>query len=247
MLVVSDLQKAFAAEAVLAGVSFEVPTGETLAVLGRSGGGKTTLLKIIAGLESADGGAVMLSGVNLLARPPEQRGAVYLYQEPLLFPHLDVYENVAFGLRLRRVREASMRARVEALLDEVGLSDHLRKQPHQLSGGQQQRVAFARAAIVEPAALLLDEPFGKLDAETRAAMQALFTRIAHAKRITTVFVTHDLKEALVVGDWFGHLRDGHLVTYPSREAFVADPRTGAQAEAAFWQHLATPESARADG
>ncbi len=236
-LVVTDLAKAYGTEPVLRGVSLGVPRGETLAVLGRSGGGKTTLLKVLAGLETEDAGSIVVDGRSLTGVPPQQRGAVYLYQEPLLFPHLDVFENVAFGLRLRKMPRPEVQSRVHAMLDRLGLEAHARKQPHQLSGGQQQRVAFGRAAIVEPAVLLLDEPFGKLDVETRADMQQLFRATVHAHGITTLFVTHDLKEALVVGDRLGHLRGGVLETYASREAFVADPSTGVEAEQAFWQRV----------
>ena len=235
LLAVHDLHKRFGAEPVLRGVALSVARGETLAVLGRSGGGKTTLLKILAGLETADRGRIVLGGKPLDGVPPEKRGMVYLNQEPLLFPHLDVFENVAFGLRLRGVAKADLARRVEKMLADLGVEAHARKAPHQLSGGQQQRVAFGRAAIIEPAVLLLDEPFGKLDVETRAAMQRLFKRTVHAHHITTVFVTHDLKEALVVGDTMGHLAGGVLTTYPTTEAFVADPATGVGDEAAFWQ------------
>ncbi len=236
-LAVTDLRKSYRSETVLRGVSLDVAEGETLAVLGRSGGGKTTLLKIIAGLESADAGRVVLGGKNLDGVPPQKRGAVYLYQEPLLFPHLDVFENVAFGLRIRKGARADVESRVRKMLDELGIAEHAAKKPEQLSGGQQGRVAFGRAIIVEPSVLLLDEPFGKLDVETRAQMQTLFQRIVHANRITSLFVTHDLKEALVVGDRIGHLKDGVLTTYDSRAAFVADPATGVGDEVAFWQDV----------
>src|ERR1700704_2850707 len=189
------ISKAFGAEPVLADVSLAVDHHETVSVLGRSGSGKTTLLKIVAGLETADRGELRLDGRRLDGVPPQARGVVYLYQEPLLFPHLDVWENVAFGLRLRGVGGEELARRVQEMIASLELEDHARKRPHQLSGGQRQRVSFGRALIIQPALLLLDEPFGNLDAETRTGMQALFKRVAAAYRITSLFVTHDLKEA----------------------------------------------------
>ncbi len=234
---VQALEKSFGAEKVLQGVSLSVPRGETLSVLGRSGCGKTTLLKIIAGLEVEDAGAISLDGRLLGGVPPQKRGAVYLYQEPLLFPHLDVYENVAFGLRLRHMETAEIDRRVREMAEQLELADQLRKKPTQLSGGQRQRVAFGRALVIDPALLLLDEPFGNLDVDIRAAMQALFTRLAHARGTTAVFVTHDLKEALIVGDRIAFMRAGRLRTYPSKHAFIADPDVGVQREIAFWNGI----------
>ncbi len=231
---VTDLTKAYGAEPVLRGVSLGVREHETLAVLGRSGGGKTTLLRCIAGLETEDAGTVDLGGERLSGRPPEARRAVYLYQEPLLFPHLDVFENVAFAMRLRRAPSKEVTAAVDEMLDAVDLASHARKRPEQLSGGQRQRVAFGRAILARPRLLLLDEPFGGLDAETRASMQALFADLRARYGITSLFVTHDLREALVVGDAFGRLDGGRLDVYDSREAFAADPATGVARERAFW-------------
>ncbi|MEM6731792.1 MAG: ABC transporter ATP-binding protein [Myxococcota bacterium] len=233
-LEVKNVAKAFGSEAVLHGVSLDVEDHEVLSILGRSGSGKTTLLKIIAGLEEQDRGEVWVAGERLDGRPPERRNVVYLYQEPLLFPHLDVYENVAFGLRLRGVEADAIESRVLELLGQVGLEPHVRKRPEQLSGGQRQRVAFARALIVDPRLLLLDEPFGALDSETRASMQELFVKIASERQIATLFVTHDLKEALVVGHRFAHIQSGTLVQFESRGAFLDDETIGAAREIDFW-------------
>lgn len=241
LLDVRDVTKAYGPEPVLRGIELGVPAQETLSVLGRSGCGKTTLLKIIAGLEHADRGEIVLDGRSLLGVPPQERGVVYLYQEPLLFPHLDVYENVAFGLRLRRVAQDELDRRVREMIDHLDLSEHTRKMPHQLSGGQRQRVAFGRAIIVNPSLLLLDEPFGSLDVEIRAAMQQLFKRLARQYRITSLFVTHDLKEAILMGDRIATMRGGRLTTYPSIQAFIDDPEAGVQGEIAFWQRLASVE------
>ncbi|HEX4966309.1 MAG TPA: ABC transporter ATP-binding protein [Thermoanaerobaculia bacterium] len=231
------ISKSFGAEPVLKEVSLAVDRHETVSVLGRSGSGKTTLLKIVAGLETADRGELLLDGRRIDAVPPQARGVVYLYQEPLLFPHLDVWENVAFGLRLRGTGGAELDRRVQEMIDSLELAGHARKRPHQLSGGQRQRVSFGRALIIQPALLLLDEPFGNLDAETRAGMQALFKRVAAAYRITSLFVTHDLKEALLMGDRFAHLKAGRLKVFSSREELTADPEMGVMNEVRFWESL----------
>ncbi|HEV7507302.1 MAG TPA: ABC transporter ATP-binding protein [Thermoanaerobaculia bacterium] len=231
------ISKSFGSEPVLADVSLAVEHHETVSVLGRSGSGKTTLLKIVAGLETADRGELRLDGRRIDAVPPQTRGVVYLYQEPLLFPHLDVWENVAFGLRLRGVGGEDLNRRVREMIASLELEDHARKRPHQLSGGQRQRVSFGRALIIQPALLLLDEPFGNLDAETRTGMQALFKRVAAAYRITSLFVTHDLKEAILMGDRFAHLKAGRLRIFGDRATFAADPEIGVMNEVHFWESL----------
>jgi putrescine transport system ATP-binding protein len=241
-LEVSELTKSFGTARVLTDVSFGAESGRTLAILGRSGCGKTTLLKILAGLETADSGHVDVDGRRMDGVPANERGIVYLYQEPLLFPHLDVRHNVAFGLGVRRVPKSRALERADAMLADLGLGDHARKRPEALSGGQRQRVAFGRALIVEPRLLLLDEPFGNLDQETRRAMQELFHAVATRLHITTLFVTHDLREALVVGDAFAYLHAGRLDHYPSRHAFLADPRVGAAEEIRFWASLGDSEN-----
>ncbi len=246
LLCVDGLRKAFAgqgsnaSEAVLHDVTFDLHQHETLAVVGRSGSGKTTLLRILAGLEAPDAGRCVLGGRDLAGVAPQQRGVLYLYQEPLLFPHLDVRANLAFGLRLRKVPAAEARQRVDAMLRELDLSEHAAKAPHQLSGGQRQRVSFGRALLVEPRLLLLDEPFGALDADTRTRMQDLFRRIAERYRISALFVTHDLKEAILMGDRVAHLQAGRLRLFEHLEEMVADPDLGVRQELDFWTSLPRP-------
>lgn len=231
---IKDIRKSFGDTRVLNGISFDLAEHRTLAILGRSGCGKTTLLKIIAGLLDGDG-QVLLREQDISALPPQQRGIVYLYQETLLFPHLNVFENVAFGLRLRALPEAEIQIRVGALLESLGLAGHARSMPTALSGGQKQRVSFGRALIVEPRLLLLDEPFGALDTETRGAMQTLFKDIATRQGITSVFVTHDLKEAVLMGDRLGYMEGGLLHIYDNLDAFAADEKTGMRREIEFWK------------
>ena len=237
-LAVQALRKRFGATTVLDDIGFGLARGEVLAVLGASGAGKTTLLRILAGLEPCDAGQIVIDGRRAERLPPEARGAIYLYQEPLLFPHLDVFENIAFGLRVRRRAAAGIEHEVGALLDELRLTGFDRRRVETLSGGQRQRVAFARALVVKPALLLLDEPFSNLDAETRAAMQDMFRDVARRHAIGAVFVTHDVQEALTVGDAFARLDAGRLGRYADRAAFCADPRNGVARQAAFWRALA---------
>ncbi|MGQ0697227.1 MAG: ABC transporter ATP-binding protein [Panacagrimonas sp.] len=234
---VSGLRKSFGSRAVLDDVGFEIGQGRTLAVIGSSGCGKTTLLRVLAGLEREDEGRILVNGRAVQSQAARDRQTLYLYQEPLLFPHLDVFENIAFGLRLRGQAELQIRQAVAALLVELELEGYERRAVETLSGGQRQRVAFGRALIVQPALLLLDEPFGSLDPDTRSTMQLLFKRVAHEHRMTAVFVTHDLKEALRMGDEFGLLDAGRLRHFPDRGAFCAEPASGVARERAFWQIL----------
>lgn len=233
----TNLSKTYGKERVLQDLSFSLEAHRMMSVLGRSGSGKTTLLKIIAGLETPDGGSVELGGRAMNDVPAHQRNIVYLYQEPLLFPHLNAFENIAFGLRLRKLPEVEIRLKTSEMLDSLELGGQAKKMPGQLSGGQRQRVAFGRALIVNPRVLLLDEPFGALDTETRSAMQQLLKRMVAAFKITTLFVTHDLKEALLMGDEIALMQGGVLKKYESKAGFVRDARTGVQEEIGFWANL----------
>jgi ABC-type Fe3+/spermidine/putrescine transport system ATPase subunit len=236
-LAVNGLSKSFGHEAVLRDVTFTLAERQTLSVLGRSGCGKTTLLKALAGLHELDQGSVHRRGQDITAVPVEKRDIVYIYQEPLLFPHLSVFENVAFGLRLRKADRARIDRDVAHMLTSLDLFDQRDKAPHTLSGGQRQRVSFGRALIVSPELLLLDEPFSSLDTETRAQMQALFKKVAAEYAITAIFVTHDLKEALLVGDAFASIRGGRFRAYANRQEFIDDPESGVRQEAGFWRSL----------
>lgn len=236
-LQLKNISKSYGAERVLENLSLELESHRMLSILGRSGSGKTTLLKIIAGLESADSGTVWLDGEALDPIPAHKRNVVYLYQEALLFPHLNVLENVAFGLRLRKAPSQLVKEQADRLLEELDLTDHARKMPDQLSGGQRQRVAFGRALLIQPRLLLLDEPFGALDTETREHMQTLLKRVSREHGITALFVTHDLKEAIRMGDAYGWMQGGRLKTYPDLAGFLKDGQTGIQDEIDFWASL----------
>jgi sulfate transport system ATP-binding protein len=201
---VRGVTKAFGSFVAVNDVSLTVPTGELVALLGPSGSGKTSLLRIIAGLERADRGQVLFEGEDASVRDVRHRGVGFVFQHYALFRHMSVFENVAFGLRVRprarRPSEAQIRAKVNDLLNLVQLDWLADRFPSQLSGGQRQRVALARALAVEPQVLLLDEPFGSLDAQVRQELRRWLRRLHDEIRVTSVFVTHDQDEALEVAD-----------------------------------------------
>jgi sulfate transport system ATP-binding protein len=201
---VRNVTKRFGSFVAVNDVSLAVPTGELVALLGPSGSGKTSLLRIIAGLESADGGQVLFAGEDASARDARDRGVGFVFQHYALFRHMTVFENVAFGLRVRsratRPAKAEIRRKVTELLKLVQLDWLADRYPSALSGGQRQRVALARALAVEPKVLLLDEPFGSLDAKVRQELRRWLRRLHDEIRVTSVFVTHDQEEALEVAD-----------------------------------------------
>jgi spermidine/putrescine transport system ATP-binding protein/putrescine transport system ATP-binding protein len=191
-------------------VSVEIRENEFFALLGPSGCGKTTLLRIIAGFEHPDGGAVTLGGDDLLAVPPHRRPVNLMFQSYALFPHMSVEKNVAYGLEREGLPKAEIRARVDEVLRTVGLHDRARRRPHQLSGGQRQRVALARAIVKRPRLLLLDEPLSALDRKVRAEMQLELKRLQHEVGITFVVVTHDQEEAMSMADRIAVMDGGRV-------------------------------------
>src|SRR6516165_8827918 len=220
---VTGLDKAFGAHPVLAGLDLEVPAGSLTAILGPSGSGKTTLLRLLAGFERADAGTIGIGGVLVdgpsVHRPPERRRIGYVPQEGSLFPHLTVAGNVGFGLPARQRRGGQ----VEALLETVGLAGFGRRYPHQLSGGQQQRVALARALAIEPAIVLLDEPFSSLDAALRASVRADVLGVLRRAGTTSILVTHDQDEALSMSDQVAILRDGVIAQLDTPAGLYGHP------------------------
>jgi len=201
---VQNVSKRFGLFVALDHVSFSVPAGQLVALLGPSGGGKTTMLRIIAGLESADAGTVLLEGEDASDRSARQRGVGFVFQHYALFRNMSVFENIAFGLRVRprrvRASKENIERKVHELLDLVQLDFLADRLPSQLSGGQRQRVALARALAVEPKVLLLDEPFGALDANVRRELRQWLRRLHDEIHLTSVFVTHDQEEALDLAD-----------------------------------------------
>jgi sulfate transport system ATP-binding protein len=211
---VKDVVRRYGDFTAVRGVSLRVATGELLALLGPSGSGKTSLLRIMAGLDSADSGSVLFDDADATTRPARQRGVGFVFQHYALFRHMTVFENVAFGLRVRprgeRPPEAEIRERVMALLRLVQLESLADRRPTALSGGQRQRVALARALAVEPRVLLLDEPFGSLDAKVRQDLRQWLRKLHDQLHVTTVFVTHDQEEALELADRVVVMNQGRI-------------------------------------
>ncbi|MFF0772575.1 ABC transporter ATP-binding protein [Nonomuraea wenchangensis] len=204
------LRREFGKTVALDGLDLLIEPGEFVALLGPSGCGKTTALRCVAGFERPDSGAVLVDGKDVTRVPANKRDAGMVFQSYSLFPNLNARDNVAFGLRVRKVPAATRRARADELLELVGLPQHADRYPHQLSGGQQQRVALARALALEPRVLLLDEPLSALDAKVRVTLREEIRRLQLDLGITTVFVTHDQEEALSVADRVAVLREGRL-------------------------------------
>jgi sulfate transport system ATP-binding protein len=226
-LVVENVSKRFGRFAALDGLSLTAKEGEFLALLGPSGSGKTTLLRVLAGLERPDDGAVSFQGESILGRSPRERRVGMVFQHYALFRHMTVADNVAFGLKVRprraRPPKAEIEARVERLLSLVQLQGLGKRYPAQLSGGQRQRVALARALAIEPNLLLLDEPFGALDAKVRKELRHWLRELHREMGLTSVFVTHDQEEALDLADRVAVLNAGKIEQVGTPEEIYRDP------------------------
>ena len=226
---IRGVNRRFGNFAALDDVNLEVRTGELLALLGPSGSGKTTLLRVIAGLETVDSGQVLFQGRDATGTHAKDRRVGFVFQHYALFRHMTVFENVAFGLRVRprseRPAESEIRRKVTELLELVQLDWLADRHPHQLSGGQRQRIALARALAVEPQVLLLDEPFGALDAKVRAELRRWLRRLHDEMHITSVFVTHDQDEALEVADRVVVMNEGRIVQVGTPEEVYDRPAT----------------------
>jgi sulfate transport system ATP-binding protein len=207
---VAGVSKRFGDFVALDDVDLSIPTGQLTALLGPSGGGKTTLLRIIAGLESANSGSVVIEGVDTTGVPVQKRNVGFVFQHYAAFKHLSVRRNVSFGLEIRKRPKAEIEAKVDELLRLVHLEQFADRRPTQLSGGQRQRMALARALAIEPSVLLLDEPFGALDAKVRKELRDWLRRLHDEMHVTTVFVTHDQEEALEVADSIVVINDGRI-------------------------------------
>ncbi|HUZ82556.1 MAG TPA: ATP-binding cassette domain-containing protein, partial [Gaiellaceae bacterium] len=191
-------------------LDLDVADGEFVVFVGPSGCGKTSALRMVAGLEAITDGNVRIGGEVVNHLPPKARDIAMIFQNYALYPHMDVYANMAFGLKMRRLERAEIRRRVESAAEVLGLSDVLRKRPRHLSGGQRQRVAMGRAIVREPQAFLMDEPLSNLDAKLRVQMRAEIARIQRDLQVTTIYVTHDQGEAMTLGDRVCVLRRGVL-------------------------------------
>ena len=210
MIAVRDVRKTFGDFVALDDVSLEIPDGSLTSLLGPSGSGKSTLLRIIAGLEAPDQGSVEIHGTDATTVPPQRRGIGFVFQHYAAFKHMTVRDNVAFGMKIRKQPKERIAARVDELLEVVGLAGYQKRYPNQLSGGQRQRMALARALAVEPRVLLLDEPFGALDAKVRAELREWLRRLHDEVHVTTVLVTHDQEEAMTVSDHIAVMDHGQI-------------------------------------
>jgi putative spermidine/putrescine transport system ATP-binding protein len=230
-ILLRGITKRFGSHEAVSEVDLEVYRGEFFTMLGPSGSGKTTLLRLIAGFEVPDAGTISLRGVDVTGIPPYQRGVNTVFQDYALFPHFDVARNVAYGLRVRRVKRIEIAERVNAALEMVQMTEFATRRPAQLSGGQRQRVALARAIINEPQVLLLDEPLGALDLKLRQEMQVELKRIQRQIGITFIYVTHDQEEALTMSDRLAVFRSGRIeqIGPPSVERDRGALRSGSTA------------------
>ncbi len=222
-LAVEGLAKRYGTTQAVAGVSFALSSGETLALLGPSGCGKSTLLRLVAGLEPPDEGKVQFAGRDITHTPPQRRGFGMVFQDYALFPHLNVAENVAFGLRERGWAREARRKRVAELLAQVGLAGFERRRVYELSGGQQQRVALARALAPKPALLLLDEPLSNLDLTLRNDLKLLLKDLLSALDVSAIYVTHDQGEAFTLAERVALMREGKLVQVAPPAELYARP------------------------
>jgi ABC-type Fe3+/spermidine/putrescine transport system ATPase subunit len=230
---VEGLTKRYGRVTALEGVSIAFPSGGLTAILGPSGCGKTTLLRSVAGFVPVDGGRILFGGEDVTRFPPQARGTAMVFQNYALWPHMTVFDNVAYGLRLKKLPEAEVRGRVEKVLHlvEIGhLAGVMHRRPAALSGGQQQRVALARALVVEPRVLLMDEPLSNLDAKVRQRLRVEVRRLQKAVGITAIYVTHDQEEALAIADTVILMDAGRVVQTGSPQEIYFRPRTAFAAE-----------------
>ena len=225
LLSLQHIKKDFGEGEVLSDISLDVHRGEFVTLLGASGCGKTTTLRIISGLETADEGRVLLGGRDMTDLPPEKRPVNTVFQSYALFPHMHVEKNVAYGLRLRGMDKRAIDARVREMLELVQMSEHAGRMPSQLSGGQRQRIAIARALALEPELLLLDEPLGALDLQLRRQMQVELKRLQKQLGITFIYITHDQEEAVNMSDRIAVMRSGRFEQIGTPEEIYDAPMT----------------------
>ena len=225
-LELKEIKKSFTeGEAVLDNISLEISKGEFITLLGSSGCGKTTTLRIIAGLEQPDAGSVWLDGREVTGREPNQRDVNTVFQNYALFPHMNVAENIGYGLKLKKVPKSEIRKKVSQMLELVQLEGYEKRKPSELSGGQKQRVAIARALVNNPKVLLLDEPLGALDLQLRRAMQIELKHLQKKLGITFIYITHDQEEAINMSDRIAVMRDGRIEQIGTPDEIYNHPKT----------------------
>lgn len=230
ILELNQIKKSFGNTEVLKGISLSVERGEFITFLGSSGCGKTTTLRIIAGLEQPDSGSVMLEGKDVTNTVPEKRNVNTIFQSYALFPHMNVFKNVAYGLKIRKVSKDEIQKRVMESLELVQLADYAHRKPSELSGGQKQRVAIARAIVNHPKVLLLDEPLGALDLQLRRQMQLELKKLQKKLGITFIYITHDQEEAINMSDRIVVMKDGEFIQIGTPNEVYDFPKTSFVAE-----------------
>lgn len=229
-IILKNINKSFGKTTVLKDINLEIKQGQLVSLLGPSGVGKTTILKIIAGLLEPDSGEIFVSGEKINNRPIEKRGTVIVFQEYLLFPHLNVYDNIGFGLKMAKRPKDKIHKQVEKMLKLVQLQGYEKRYPNELSGGQRQRVALARALAIEPKVLLLDEPFSNLDTKLKESIRELTFNIQKELKITTILVTHEIEESLMHADKIAVLLKESIAQFDTPEAIYQTPNSIAVAE-----------------
>jgi spermidine/putrescine transport system ATP-binding protein len=220
-----DLAKNFGAFRAVKDVSFEIPSGSFFSILGPSGCGKTTLMRMIAGFEEPSGGDIKIKGKSVLGTPPNRRNVKMVFQHLALFPMMNVFENIAYGLKCNGASNAQIKTRVQDVLERVALPDLAEREIHQLSGGQKQRIAIARCMVLDPDVLLLDEPLGALDLKLREAMKIELKLLQHQFNTTFVYITHDQSEALVMSDNVAIMNEGRFEQIGTPQELYHDPKT----------------------
>jgi putative spermidine/putrescine transport system ATP-binding protein len=224
-LLIDHVSKDLGGRTIVSDMQLEVHAGELTCLLGPSGCGKTTTLRMVGGFIQPDAGAILIDGSDVSRLAPEKRPTAMVFQNYALWPHMSVFKNVSFGLRLRRLPKRVIRERVESVLELVGLTHHMNSYPAQISGGEQQRVALARALVLEPKVLLLDEPLSNLDAKLRVRVREEIREIQQRVGITTVFVTHDQDEALSISDRIAVMNGGKVEQYADPSTLYRQPAT----------------------
>ena len=242
-----ELVKRFETFTAVDGITLTIPGGKFFSLLGPSGCGKTTTLRMVAGLEHPTSGEVLLDGVDMAGTPPNKRNVNTVFQSYALFPHLTVFNNVAFGLRRAKVDRLQIKKRVSDILDQVQLSEFASRKPAQLSGGQQQRVALARALVLKPAVLLLDEPLGALDAKLRRQLQVELKALQEQVGITFLYVTHDQEEAITMSDHIAVMNGGHVEQAAPPRVLYEEPATAFVAEFLGVSNLMTAQATGPSG
>lgn len=247
LLSLENLSLSYGKNTVVERLNLEIERGELIALLGPSGCGKTTTMRAIAGLMTPSGGKIVLDGRDVTNVPPNRREVGLMFQSYALFPHLSVFENVAFGLRLKGLRGAPLSTRVNDGLKAVGLADYADRRPADLSGGQQQRVALARSLVMDPKVLLLDEPLSNLDARLRLDMRTELQRVQKENNLTMVFVTHDQAEALSLADRIVVMKDGAIEQLGTPEDIYNRPETAFVADFVGFENIFSIQDGRLHG